>query len=238
MRRLFQDEIIKLLKNRKLGERLDLREIEIFDIDFTGWDLSNIDFSMSVFHRVNFDNADLTNSSVVNTWFDECTLRKTIFKNTDLECAALRYADMNCCNIEGANLYGTVLEHAKMEGIISDESTKWFRLRCPEKGAFLGYKKCLNNRLVQLLIPADAKCTSATLPSCRCSKAKVLTIKSFDYKESFTEAWSLVDENFVYTVGQWVEAKNLNEQRWMDSTTGIHFWMTREEAKIYLQRLW
>ncbi len=140
---------------------------------------------------------------------------------------------MTGCNIEGANLYAAVLEYAKLDGIIFDEDTKWFHLHCPEKGAFLAYKKCFNDRLVQFLIPADAKRTSATLPSCRCNKAKVLTIKSFDYKESYMEAWSLVDENFVYHVGEWVEVKDFNEDRWMDSTTGIHFWMTREEAKNY-----
>lgn len=101
------------------------------------------------------------------------------------------------------------------------------------RDAFLGYKKCFNNRLVQLLIPADAKRTSATLPSCRCSKAKVLTIKSFDFKEEYDEAWSLVDEDFIYKKGEWVEVKDFNEDRWQDSTTGIHFWLTREEAEAY-----
>ncbi|MDE6937837.1 MAG: pentapeptide repeat-containing protein, partial [Lachnospiraceae bacterium] len=114
-----------------------------------------------------------------------------------------------------------------------DERTQWFRMHCPEKGAILGYKKCVNDRLVQLLIPTDAKRTSATLPSCRCSKAKVLTIKSFDSSLEFDEAWSLVDENFVYRRGDWAEVKDFNEDRWMDSTTGIHFWMTREEAIAY-----
>lgn len=233
MHKLSQEEFKNILKNRKSKERLALREIELFDMDFTGWDLSNIDFSLSAFHRIRFDEANLEYSSVCNALFDECTLRNTDFLHANLECAALRYADMRGCNIEDANLYGAVLEYAKLEGIISDENTKWFRLRCPEKGAFLGYKKCFNNRLVQLLIPADAKRTSATLPSCRCNKAKVLTIKSFDYKENYMEAWSLVDDNFVYRVGEWVEVKDFNENRWMDSTTGIHFWLTREEAKNY-----
>lgn len=233
MYKLLQEEFKDILKNRKSKERLVLREIELFDMNFIGWDLSNIDFSLSAFHKIRFDEANLENSSVCNALFDECTLRNVDFQHANLECAALRYADMRGCNIEDANLYGAVLEYAKLEGIISNENTKWFRLRCPEKGAFLGYKKCFNNRLVQLLIPADAKRTSATLPSCRCSKAKVLTIKSFDYKESYKEAWSLVDDNFVYRVGEWVEVKDFNENRWMDSTTGIHFWLTREEAKNY-----
>ena len=145
----------------------------------------------------------------------------------------MRNNDLSCANIEGANLFGAVLEYAKLDGIIANDETKWFRLQCPEECAFLGYKKCFNNRLVQLLIPADAKRTSATLNSCRCSKAKVLTIKSFDYNEEFEEAWSLVDENFVYRKGQWVEVLDFNEDRWQDSTTGIHFWMTREEALAY-----
>ncbi|MCR1973546.1 pentapeptide repeat-containing protein [Clostridium sporogenes] len=233
MRKLSQEEFKEILKTRKPKERLVLKEIELFDVDFTSWDLSNIDFSFSAFHRVRFDEANLEYSSVFNALFDECTVRKTNFRHANLECAVLRYADMAGCNIEGANLYGAVLEYAKLDGIISDGGTKWFHLRCPEKGAFLGYKKCFNERLVQLLIPADAKRTSATLPSCRCNKAKVLTIKSFDYKENYMEAWSLVDENFVYRVGEWVEVKDFNEDRWMDSTTGIHFWMTREEAKNY-----
>ncbi|MCC5424419.1 pentapeptide repeat-containing protein [Clostridium botulinum] len=233
MRKLSQEEFKEILKNRNPKERLVLKEIELFDMDFTSWNLSNIDFSLSAFHRVKFDEANLEYSSVFNALFDECTVRKANFRHANLECAVLRYADMTGCNIEGANLYAAVLEYAKLDGIIFDEDTKWFHLHCPEKGAFLAYKKCFNDRLVQLLIPADAKRTSATLPSCRCNKAKVLTIKSFDYKESYMEAWSLVDENFVYRVCEWVEVKDFNEDRWMDSTTGIHFWMTREEAKNY-----
>ena len=233
MRKLSKEEFKEILRTRKPKERLVLKEIELFDMDFTSWDLSNIDFSLSSFHRVRFDEANLEYSSVFNALFDECTARKTNFRHANLECAVLRYADMLGCNIEGANLYGAVLEYAKLGGIISDEDTKWFHLHCLEKGALLGYKKCFNELLVQLLIPADAKRTSATLPSCRCNKAKVLTIKSFDYKENHMEASSLVDENFVYRVGEWIEVKNFNEDRWMDSTTGIHFWITREEAKNY-----
>lgn len=224
---------MELIETRNPSERLALKAIELFDMDLAGWDLAHIDFAWSAFHRCRFDEANLQRSSVYNALFDACSARGTNFRQANLACAVLRYADLTGCNIAGANLYGAVLEYAKLDGIIDDEHTKWFRLRCPEKGAFLGYKKCFNNRLVQLLIPADAKRTSATLPSCRCNKAKVLTIKSFDYKESYREAWSWVDENFVYRVGEWVAVKDFNEDRWMDSTTGIHFWLTREEAKNY-----
>lgn len=227
------DELKGKLEKRKEGELLDLREIEMWDADLSGWDLSRTDFSLSSFHHVSFDGADMQGCAVENALFDDCSFRGTCFRHANLKGAAMRYDDLSGADISGANLFSAVLEHANLSGIISDEGTKFFRLYCPEKGAFLGYKKCFNNRLVQLLIPADAKRTSATLNSCRCSKAKVLTIKSFDYTEEYDEAWSLVDENFVYRKGQWVEVPDFNEDRWMDSTTGIHFWLTREEAKAY-----
>lgn len=221
------------LKERKEGELLNLRDMELSDADLSGWDLSWVDFSLTSFHHVSFDHADMHSCAMENALFDDCSFRGTNFRQANLKGAAMRYDDLSGADISGANLFSAVLEHANLDGIISDENTKFFRLYCPEKGAFLGYKKCFNNRLVQLLIPADAKRTSATMNSCRCSKAKVLSIKSFDYKEEYDEAWSLVDENFVYRKGQWVEVSDFNEDRWMDSTTGIHFWLTREEAKAY-----
>lgn len=233
MERISEKAFKAALKDHKAGERLSFIEKEIWNMDLSGADLSNMDFTLSSFQNTVLDGADFENSSVENALFDGCSMKGTDFKNARMVTASFRRCDMRGCNIEDANLFGAVLEHADLEGIVSNEGTKWFRLHCPEKGAFLGYKKCVNDRMVQLLIPADAKRTSATLPSCRCSKAKVLTIKSFDFTKNFDEAWSLVDENFVYKKGEWVEVKDFNEDRWQDSTTGIHFWMSRAEAEAY-----
>lgn len=233
MRELSADEFETLLKQRNKEQLLDLREIKICDMDLSGRDLSGVNFTKSALHNVILCGANMQGSVFQDALFKDCILRNADFSNASLVGTELRYADMTGCNLVGANLYCAVLEFALLDRIRSDDTTKWFRMYCPETGPLLGYKKCVNDRLVQLLIPADAKRTSATRPSCRCSKAKVLTIKSFDYSEHFTEAWSLVDENFVYRVGAWVEVKDFNEDRWMDSTTGIHFWMTRQEAKAY-----
>ena len=233
MQRVQIEELESALKNRKLDERLEFREKSFTDMDLTGWNLSDMDFTLSEFRNVIFNGADLHCSSIENALLDGCMLQNVNFRDANMKTASMRECDMTGCNIEGANLFGAVLEHAKLDKIVSDARTQWFRMHCPETGPILGYKKCFNDRLVQLLIPADAKRTSATLPSCRCNKAKVLTIKSFDASEEYEEAWSLVDENFVYRKGHWVEVKDFNEDRWMDSTTGIHFWMTREEAISY-----
>lgn len=233
MERISEKDFREALAARRAGERLSFVEKEIWDMDLSGTDLSNMDFTLSSFQNTVLDEVNFENSSVENALFDGCPMKGANFKNARMVTASFRYCDMRGCNIEDANLFGAVLEFADLEGIVSNEGTQWFRLRCPEEGAFLGYKKCVNDRMVQLLIPADAKRTSATLPSCRCSKAKVLTIKTFDYTQNFDEAWSLVDENFVYKKGEWVEVKNFNEDRWQDSTTGIHFWMSRAEAQAY-----
>ena len=221
------------MEGRKDHEGISFREMLFKDMDLSGWDLSGIDFTLSSFRNVDLSGADLSRSTVENVLLDGCSVKGAVFRDADMKTASMRCCDMTGCDIRGADLFGAVLEHAKLDGIISDEETRWFRMHCPKEGAILGYKKCVNDRLVQLLIPADAKRTSATLPSCRCSKAKVLTIKSFDSAEEFDEAWSLVDENFVYHKGEWVEVLDFNEDRWMDSATGIHFWMTREEAIRY-----
>ena len=159
---------------------------------------------------------------------EKLELRDLEFDDMDLSDRDLHNIDFEVCMFCNVKLDGADLTDVK-----ADENTKWYRLRCPETGAFVAYKKCVYDRIVQLLVPADAKRTSSTYPACRCNKAKVLTIKSFDETEEFDEAWSLVDENFVYRKGQWVEVKDFNEDRWFDSTTGIHFWMNREEAMKY-----
>ena len=233
MRQISKEQLEDILmKDGKQRSSL-LREVSFKNMDLSGYNLSGIDFTLSSFENVRLENVDFSGAAVENVLFDGCSVKGAVFRNVNMKTASMRYCDMTGCDIRGANLFGAVLEHAKLDGIISDERTQWFRMHCPEKGAILGYKKCVNDRLVQLLIPADAKRTSATLPSCRCSKAKVLTIKSFDSTEEFDEAWSLVDENFVYHKGEWVEVSDFNEDRWMDSTTGLHFWMSREEANRY-----
>lgn len=212
---------------------LKLEEIRVEQFDLSGIDLSYVDGSLCEFRNCKFNHAVMRHCTFQNALFWECSFHGADLSESNLQGAAMRDNDLSEANISGCNMRSSILEHANLDGIISNEKTRWFRMHCPEKGAFLGYKKCFNGRLVQLLVPSDAKRTSATLPSCRVSKAKVLTIKSFDYKESYEEAWSLVDEDFVYRVGEWVEVTDFNEDRWFDSTTGIHIWLTREEAFAY-----
>ena len=220
-----------LARARKEGG--DLEYLSLENADISGTDFSGLDCQWWDMKNVCLNRCDFEGATIANGKFENCTFVGANFRNAGLQGADLRGADLTGIDLRGGNVYSAWLEGAKLEGIIQDESTRYFRLRCPEKGAFIGYKKCYENRVVMLLIPADAKRVSATNNACRCSKAKVLTITSFDFTESYDWAVSLVDENFIYRKGEWVYPDRFTEDRWVESTYGIHFWMSRDEAIAY-----
>jgi pentapeptide repeat family protein len=220
-------------KNKLEQGEKDFTNLILENIDLENFNLSDMDFSHSNFINVNLSNVNFCSSQLVNVLLDDCDLQNANLKNTNLERASLRRANLTKADISGARLYAAVLENAILDNIIFDDNTKNFRIHCPEKGAFIAYKKGLNNLIVKLLIPSDARRVSSTMNCCRCDKAKVLEIKNFEGTKFFDEAWSTVAENFCYKLGEWVYAENFNEDRWYDSTGGIHFWMTEDEAKAY-----
>lgn len=203
------------------------------DRKMDGADFRGKDFRWGESVRVSFDGADFRGCDLQNTRFRECSFRGADLRNANMYGADFRGCDMTGADMTGGDIRMASLEDAVLTDVKADDTTLGWKMYCPETGAFVAYKKCVYDRIVQLLIPADAKRSSATAPTCRCNKAKVLSIKSFDCTEEFDEAWSLVDENFVYRKGEWVYPDSYNEDRWKDSTHGIHFWMTREEAMGY-----
>ena len=220
-------------KNKlKQGEK-DFTNLILENMNLENYDLSDMNFSHSNFINVNLSNVNFCSSQLVNVLLDDCDLQNANLKNTNLERASLRRANLTKADISGARLYAAVLENAILDNIIFDDKTENFRIHCPEQGAFVAYKKGLDNLIIKLLIPSDAKRVSSTMNCCRCDKAKVLEIKNFEGTKFFDEAWSTVAENFCYKLGEWVYAENFNEDRWYDSTGGIHFWMTEDEAKAY-----
>ena len=160
-------------------------------------------------------------------------LRKHVFwllgdpdgERADLSRADLSGADLSRANLSRANLSGADLSGVKNLSL---------PITCPEEGSFIGFKKCHNELIVKLEIPADALRSSATTRKCRCSKAKVLSITNVDGSDANTDtAASKYDENFIYKVGETVEVSNFNTDRWNECSAGIHFFITRQEAVEY-----
>lgn len=164
--------------------------------------------------------------------------KKWLNDEEDGERANLSRANLSGANLSGADLSGADLSSAKLsranlEGILYNENTSFFALQCPEEGSFIGFKKA-GGKIVKLLIPEEAKRSSATSRKCRCSKAKVLSITELDGSDSGLESiQSDYSAGFVYKVGEEVSVPDFDENRWDECSTGIHFFITRDEAVRY-----
>ena len=162
--------------------------------------------------------------SRANLWGAD--LRDADLRNADLWGADLRNADLRNANLRDADL-----RNAK--------NVPFVPYSCPDVGAFIGYKKAWVGKdpptpaIVELEIMADARRCSAAGRKCRCDKAKVLSITSPDVKEHYESAFSDYDASFIYKVGEIVEVKDFDKNRWNECSTGIHFFINRQEAVDY-----
>ena len=228
-----QEQIEKILEehkawlNRTGGAKANLRDADLRGADLCGADLCGANLCGADLCGANLCGADLRGA-----YLRDADLRDADLRGADLRGADLCGADLRGADLRGADLCGADLRGAKLRGVRYNEQTAYYAMQCPEKGAYIGYKKA-EGKIVELEIQADAKRSSATTRKCRASKAKVLSITSIDGKEHFEEAKSSRDQSFVYRVGKTVEVKDFDEDRWKECSTGIHHFITREEAAMY-----
>ena len=139
-------------------------------------------------------------------------------------------ADLRSANLYGADLCGADLCGADLR---SAKNIPFIPYACPDFGSFIGYKKA-RGYIVELEILAEAKRCSATGRKCRCDKAKVLSIQNKDgTKADIDEVRSDYCIDFIYKVGEIVSVDNFDDDRWNECSTGIHFFINRQEAVNY-----
>lgn len=208
------------------------------DVLFYHTTFSEVDFSHASFFNTNFGGALFNTSIFRDIKFDSCRFSKSIFSFADFSYScfkniSLSNVDLCYVNIIGANFRGIKYDNIIKDRVLINEHVFGFNPICPEEGSFIGYKKCGRN-IVKLEICEDALRSSATSLKCRCSKAKVLEIQNFDGSKSYVEkVHSNYDPNFIYTVGEIVEVKKFDTDRWNECSTGIHFFINRESAVHY-----
>ena len=233
MRNISKEELNKILKEHELWLRGEGGKCA---------DLSNVDLSYANLTYVNLEGADLENAN----------LSSTNLKRANLRCVDLEYANLRCANLENANLedsnltnadlryadlrYADLrcvdLKYADLRDVKTNIHTIGYNLACPEKGSFVGYKKA-GEYLLELLILEDAKRSSATTTKCRCNKAKVLDIENIKTGERVNYVHSDYDDDFIYKVGEIVTVSNFDDDRWNECSTGIHFFMNKDNALNY-----
>ena len=198
--------------------------------DLCGADLCDADLRGADLRRANLEGADLrgTNSRRADLW--DANLYGANLGGADLWHADLRGADLRGADLKGADLRGANLWDANLCGT---KNVPYIPMICPEEGAFIGYKKACD-KIVKLSIPEDAKRSSATTRKCRCDRATVLAIYELDGSISkVTEVASNRDHNFIYKINKEVVVDDFDEDRWNGCSTGIHFFMQRQEAINY-----
>ena len=202
--------MINLFSNRiHITKYLTNKTKQIGEFALTDQNLNNL-------RGVDFSDSDLTDLDI--GWTD------------------LRGADLSRCKINSGTNF---------DGCLFNEKTKMpnYPMACPEQGAFIGWKKAFNKDvgsvIIELLIPEDAKRSSATGSKCRCDKAKVVSMTSLiqikkHIRKDITEAISFANDRFIYRLGEWVQPEHpFDDCRWHECTSGIHFFMEKEDAEKY-----
>jgi uncharacterized protein YbdZ (MbtH family) len=148
-------------------------------------------------------------------------LRGADLRGADLRWANLRKADLRWADLRWANLRGADLKEADLRNAKGLTET----LIVPQTGSFDAWKKCRNNVIVKLRIPAKARRSNATSRKCRAEYAKVLQVICD------TVGLSSYDGVTTYAKGDLVRADSWDEDRWTECGGGIHFFITRQEAE-------
>ena len=209
----------------------DLRWANFCNSSLQHTNLSYTDFREATLNDTNICDsnlihADFCDASLVGAYLPHSNLTRADFQGTNLSLADLRGCvfydtDLRDCNLWNANLVGA-------------KDVSYIPLQCPSDGAFVGWKK-VNNVLIKLEIPADAKRSSATTNKCRCDKAKVLGfydtlgVNELDMTELVNDRY----EKCKYVKGEMVYSDSFDEDRWNECSHGIHFFVNKQDAINY-----
>ena len=224
----------------------DLRDADLRDACLGGADLRGADLGGAYLRGAylrdarlrdaDLGGADLRGACLGGADLRYAYLRDACLRDADLGGADLRGADFGGAYLCDADLRDACLRGAYLRGAYLDgaKNIPFIPLACPSDGAFIGWKK-VNKCIVKLLIPEDAKRSSATTNKCRCDKAKVLEITSMETNERLVEITNTNTEyaHCVYKVGEMVYPDSFNDDRWDECSHGIHFFINRQEAVEY-----
>lgn len=240
-----QEELNLILKNHEKwlngkgdGEKADLSNANLRCADLSNVNLSNANLIGANLigtdlRGTDLRGADLSCAILIGAILIGTDLRDANLSDANLSCADLRSANLNDANLRSVNLSDANLRNTSLSGVKYNHTTSFYALQCPEKGSFTAYKKC-GSKVVELFIPKSAKRSSATSRKCRASKAKVIAIYNIDKTVSdLKKIASDYDKSFIYEIGKTVIVKEFDKNHWNECSTGIHFFLTFDEAKQY-----
>ena len=242
MKKITKIQLAEILKKHKLwlvdddnGERADLSRANLSRADLSRANLFGANLSGADLSGANLSGADLSWANLSGADLSEANLFGANLFGANLFGANLFRANLFRANLSGADLSEANLSEANLSeaDLFGAKNAPFIPYACPAVGSFIGYKKA-SGHIVELEILSEAQRLSAAGRKCRCDKAKVLSIQNLD--GTISERKSVAsnrDGNFIYTVGEIVEVKDFDTDRWNECSTGIHFFINRQEAVDY-----
>ena len=195
--------------------------------------------------QANLCGANLYKANLCGANLYKANLREADLCGANLCGANLCGANLYKANLCGANLCGADLCEADLCGadflggdIRRAINIPFIPMTCPDTGSFIAWKKAYSlfgeAYLVKLLIPDDARRSSATGRKCRADKAEVLAIEPIESVPVIVDkVRSRHDPDFYYQVGQRITIPDFDTDRFNECAPGIHFFINRQEAIDY-----
>ena len=220
-------------------ENCDFHDNIIFNVRF-----ENCEFNSCIIHDGSITDGIFVDNKMIDFTIKHLFLTFLTFTNNSFHNCTIEYVDFHSCYFCKESHENLKYSHIKFIGendVWQMQSYEFFNdipLICPDTGSFIGWKKCYSEQskscIVKLEITEDALRSSGYSRKCRASKVKVLEIQDIAGNLINTNiAHSIYDRNFIYRVGETIEVKNFDKNRFETCAPGIHFFITRKEAVDY-----
>ena len=218
---------MRLAVEAAVKSRAELSGANLYSADLSRADLSGANLYSADLSRADLSRADLSRANLSGADLSRANLYSANLSGADLSRANLSRADLSGANLYSADLSRADLSRAKNAALVIAQT------RILPEGSIVGWKALRNGAIAQLHIPATAKRSNAFGRKCRAECAEVLAI--FDkHGKAATIGHSNYNEKFEYRVGALVVPEQPFDDNWQDEcASGIHFFITREEAEVY-----
>lgn len=217
--------------------RADLRDAELSNANLTRANLTKADMSgarlvladlsFAELFGANLIEANLSNANIYKADLSAANLSRANLTCTLLANSDLSYANLSGANLDSARLMGANLRNANLVGSLNINEIEAAEQTIVPEGELIVWKKCRDNVLVKLRIPELARRSNSTGRKCRAEFAQVIEV----FGEEF--GISERDDTVIYRVGETVHCDKWCEDRWQECGGGIHFFLTRAEARNY-----
>ena len=199
-------------------EKATAARADLIGADLSGANLRGANLSGADLRGADLSGADLRDANLIGADLIGANLSGANLSGADLSGADLSGADLIGADLSGANLRGANLRGAKGADLAIA------RTRIVGEGQLIGWKKCRDDVIVKLSIPADAKRSHAFGRKCRAEFADVLEVFG-------DKAISMHDGNTEYIAGQRVTPDAWCDDWTQECASGIHFYISRIEAE-------